>query len=206
MPTQRKKRKHAKRDHIRCSPDAAIVLRPPSPPAVAPVDPADHLHRKNHKGRVIVNVWSRRFNACYETEFCPDCPIKEVRKTLLNFCQADKSYFAAARWLKFEGLNPDTLKMSFNPNSTSQMDKFVELIKSRDRHGGKITMRIVRGGQAVINYTVISNAKSRYADLCDAGLLLDRVRHHLDHHCEYGDDHSAQQARGHQCHLLEHLK
>lgn len=120
MPTYRKEKKHVKKDHMGCSSDAAIVLKPPSPPADASVDTADHLHRKNHNRLVIVNFWSRRLIASYEPEFCPDCPLKEVHQTLLKFCQADKSSFTAVRWLKFEGLNPDTLKMSFNPNSTTE--------------------------------------------------------------------------------------
>ncbi|KAL0631752.1 hypothetical protein Q9L58_009381 [Maublancomyces gigas] len=140
MPSNRKKRRHLKQDHIGSSPDSAIVLRPP----------------KNHKGRVIINIWSRRFTACYETEFCPDCPRKHVRKTLKNFCNADKSYFAAARWLTLEGFNDDTLNVSFNPNSTVEITNFLALIKKRDRQGGKITLRIVRKGQAVSFWIVFA--------------------------------------------------
>lgn len=149
MPPNRKKKKHAKMDHIGSSSEAAIVLRPPSPPLVPSPDKADHVHRKNHKGRVIVNIWSRKSVACYETEFCPECPSEEVRKVLLNYRKADKSYFAAARWLTFEGLNHDTIMVSFNPDSDTQMARFTELIKNRDRHGGKITMKIARRGQSV---------------------------------------------------------
>lgn len=163
------------KDHIGSSPDAVIILRPPSPPSVSPPNLAHHQHRKNHKGRVIVHIWSRRFTSCYETEFCPDCPISNIRETLSNFCAADKSYFAAARWLTLQGQNGDTVKAYFSPDSTVQMANFLELIKKRDYHGGKITMKIVRKGQAVSKYTVMLNVQSRYAKLREAGLLFDRV-------------------------------
>lgn len=161
MVNHRKKHKRVKKHHIGSTPDAVIQLRPPSPRPHPPPPPAptaianlelkvnDHTHRKNHKGRVIVMIWSQRSNACYEAEFCPNCPVGQVRDSLLSFCISDAGYFTKPGWLTLWGLNDDTLQQTFSPYSSDQMADFMTLIKTRDHHGGKITLKFARKGQAV---------------------------------------------------------
>lgn len=155
MANHRKKNKLAKKHHIGSTSDAAIVLRPPSPPLIVipELNVTDHTHRKNHKGRVIVMIWGRRSTTCYEEEFCPECPIDRVKEALLDFCKADTGYFSRANWLTLRGQSAGTLHKTFSPHSAYQMIDFMKLIKTRDYHGGKITLKIVRRGQVRLSYT-----------------------------------------------------
>lgn len=64
-------------------------------------------------------------------------------------------------WPPLTGFNDDILDKTFSPHSQYLMADSIELIKITDIHGGKITLKIVRKGQAVrLPYSWISEVTS----------------------------------------------
>lgn len=99
-------------------------------------------------------ICSRRSTGCSEAEFCPECPVDHVRDAPLKFCKKDTSYVSRTGWPPLTGFNDDILDKTFSPHSQYLMADNIELIKIRDIHGGTITLKIVRKGQALDYHTL----------------------------------------------------
>lgn len=134
------------RNHQQQTPSsAATTLRPPARSTNNP-----HRTHKDHFNRQItIVVWSHSFPGCYEAQFCPDCPEEDVQASLRGFGFHDSSVFARESWCVHRGLNSDTLRRTYDPDSASDMADVMQLLAKRDLEGGRINLAIVRKGLVV---------------------------------------------------------
>lgn len=155
----RKHKTRARKHHLGTTSGAAITVRPPSPPRppTPPVADADHSHKKHMKRRVILQAWGAKGPGPYEVEFCPDCPLEDVRSELLQIRQDETAVFSRATQLVFYGLSKGIYGVKYSPELTKDMAAIMGLIKTRHLKGGKVIFRIVNK-RPPANYPVTVSA------------------------------------------------